>query len=339
VESAARKEQAKAGSGAPSAGQGSGPYFGTEGSSISPGARRAMDMRLGGGFLPHQQQKDTQSGYNEDSYRSGQSGQYPSRSVASYDEGLGGGKFPYGAAGKGDTALSGFPYGTGNDQYEGSGILPSTAAFIAHESGRYPAYGAEGGDLRNQHGEYFTPGQSGESFVGLGGKDVSRPANAAAMGVVEVASGTKSKKPKKRGSGTGDVSSSESGGEEGSSSDDLSDYAEGKGENIRDLQGVAKLKFTKTPKKSGKGKDSSEDLSSPASLTAPKIVKTTTKQMVVKDKEGLTQNIEEKVEDLTPGGTGAITVSTQVNKVMYGKLYITLYTYVGSSCLRKGSKF
>ncbi|XP_015124223.1 uncharacterized protein LOC107046192 isoform X1 [Diachasma alloeum] len=48
--------------------------------------------------------------------------------------------------------------------------------------------------------------------------------------------------------------------------------------------------------------------------STPTIVKTTTKQSVVKDQEGLTQNIEEKIEDLTPGGTGQVTVNTQVNK-------------------------
>lgn len=47
--------------------------------------------------------------------------------------------------------------------------------------------------------------------------------------------------------------------------------------------------------------------------TAPLIVKTTTKQTMIKDKEGVTQNIEEKVEDLT---SGEITVSTQHNKVI-----------------------
>lgn len=52
------------------------------------------------------------------------------------------------------------------------------------------------------------------------------------------------------------------------------------------------------------------------SSTTPTIVKTTTKQSVVKDQEGVTQNIEEKVEDLTPGGTGQVTVSTQINKVI-----------------------
>lgn len=260
-------------------------------------------MPSGHGILPHQSQKSTQPGYDQNSYRTDQLEQYPSHNVASYDEGLGGGKFPY---------------GTGNEQYEGSGALPSSAAFIAYESGRYPAQGSEEEKARNQHGGYFAPGQlgdiSGEPFVGHGSKDGTRPANAAAMGGVAVVSGTKSKNLKKHGSGTGGDGSSESDGEGGSSSDDLSDYAEGKGEHVRDLQGVAKLKFPKTPKKSGKGKDSSKDLSSPAALTAPKIVKTTTKQMVVKDKEGVTQNIEEKVEDLTPGGTGAITVSTQVNK-------------------------
>lgn len=66
----------------------------------------------------------------------------------------------------------------------------------------------------------------------------------------------------------------------GSSSDELSDYAEGRGE-LSDTLG-------------------------------PKIVKTTTKQTVVKNKDGLRQNIEEKVEDLK---LGTVTVSTQENKV------------------------
>ncbi|KAG8295407.1 hypothetical protein J6590_081287 [Homalodisca vitripennis] len=50
---------------------------------------------------------------------------------------------------------------------------------------------------------------------------------------------------------------------------------------------------------------------SPLTVGGPKIVKTTTKQSVVKDREGVTQNIEEKVEDLQ---SGEVTVSTQVNK-------------------------
>jgi hypothetical protein len=314
VESAARKEQAKADSTIPTAGQGSDPHFGT-GDKVSSGAGRPLDIHSGGGFLPHQPQKSTQPGYDHDKYRTGQLGQSPYQSAPNYDEGLGGGKFPY---------------GTGSEQYEGSGASPSSAAFIYHESGHYPPQGAVDEKVRNQQGGFFTPGQSGnisgEPFVGYGNKDGTMPANAAAMGGTALVSGTKSKKLKKHGTDAGGDSSAESGEEEGSSSDDLSDYAEGKGEHVRDLQGVAKLKFPKTPKKSAKGKDVSKDLSSPAALTAPKIVKTTTKQMVVKDKEGVTQNIEEKVEDLTPGGTGAITVSTQVNKVIFISMFgILLY--------------
>lgn len=52
----------------------------------------------------------------------------------------------------------------------------------------------------------------------------------------------------------------------------------------------------------------------PSNVSAtPLIVKTTTKQTMIKDKEGVTQNIEEKVEDLT---SGEVTVSTQHNKVI-----------------------
>ncbi|XP_065343016.1 protein 4.1 homolog isoform X2 [Cloeon dipterum] len=48
-------------------------------------------------------------------------------------------------------------------------------------------------------------------------------------------------------------------------------------------------------------------------VNTPKIFKTTTKQRVVQNAEGITQNIEEKVEDLTPGGTGVVTVSNVIN--------------------------
>ncbi|XP_059470547.1 protein 4.1 homolog isoform X2 [Neocloeon triangulifer] len=48
-------------------------------------------------------------------------------------------------------------------------------------------------------------------------------------------------------------------------------------------------------------------------VNTPKIFKTTTKQRVVQNAEGIMQNIEEKVEDLTPGGTGAVTVSNVIN--------------------------
>merc|ERR1712071_565858 len=47
----------------------------------------------------------------------------------------------------------------------------------------------------------------------------------------------------------------------------------------------------------------------------PKIVKITTKQTMVQNAEGVSHNKEEKTEDLTPGGTGAITVVSSINKV------------------------
>ena len=84
-------------------------------------------------------------------------------------------------------------------------------------------------------------------------------------------------------------------GDEGSSSDvetsddDLNEYGV---ENLKDLTSLKSL-----PGKEG--------------VTSPVIVKTTTKQVVTKDRGGVTQNIEERIED---GRTGEITVSTQVNK-------------------------
>ena len=48
---------------------------------------------------------------------------------------------------------------------------------------------------------------------------------------------------------------------------------------------------------------------------APKIVKTTTKQTMVQNAKGVRHNKEQKVEDLTPGGTGDITVVSSTNKV------------------------
>ncbi|XP_011498610.1 PREDICTED: uncharacterized protein LOC105362813 isoform X3 [Ceratosolen solmsi marchali] len=49
-------------------------------------------------------------------------------------------------------------------------------------------------------------------------------------------------------------------------------------------------------------------------VSAPTIVKSTTKQSMIKDQEGVRQNVEQRVEDLTPGGTGQVTVSTHTNK-------------------------
>lgn len=75
------------------------------------------------------------------------------------------------------------------------------------------------------------------------------------------------------------------------SDDDLDQY---KADNLQD---IAQLKIPKKSKQQP---------------STPVIVKTTTKQIVTKDKDGVVQNIEEKVED---GRTGEVTISTQVNKV------------------------
>lgn len=80
-----------------------------------------------------------------------------------------------------------------------------------------------------------------------------------------------------------------SSGEE-TSDDDLEEY---KAENLQD---ISQLKIPKKVK----------------GVSTPVVVKTTTKQVVTKDRDGVTQNIEEKVED---GRTGEVTISTQVNKV------------------------
>ncbi|XP_045460077.1 protein 4.1 homolog isoform X2 [Harmonia axyridis] len=76
-----------------------------------------------------------------------------------------------------------------------------------------------------------------------------------------------------------------------SSDDDLNEYAS---ENLKDITNLKSSKSKKT-----------------VASTTPVIVKTTTKQIVTKDKDGVTQNIEERVED---GRTGEVTVSTQINK-------------------------
>lgn len=63
-------------------------------------------------------------------------------------------------------------------------------------------------------------------------------------------------------------------------------------------------------------------LASMSSPQVPKIVKTTTKQTIVQNSGGLQHKKEEKTEDLTPGGTGAVTVVSSVNKVMSRDLFI-----------------
>jgi hypothetical protein len=114
------------------------------------------------------------------------------------------------------------------------------------------------------------------------GKGSSR--DAAAIIAAGKGSQSKSKKGSNKENGSHDSS------DEGSSSD-LSEYEEGR-EIVRAMGDIA-------------------------NASTPKIVKTTTKQKVVQDAKGITQNIEEKVEDLTPGGSGAVTVSNTVNLVRY----------------------
>lgn len=47
------------------------------------------------------------------------------------------------------------------------------------------------------------------------------------------------------------------------------------------------------------------------------MIRTTTKQTVVKDSEGVRHDVHEKIEDLTPGGSGLVTVSTTSKEVCY----------------------
>lgn len=84
--------------------------------------------------------------------------------------------------------------------------------------------------------------------------------------------------------GGGDSSEAET------SDDDLNEYA---ADNLKD---IPNLKISKS--KQG--------------TSSPIIVKTTTKQIVTKDRGGVTQHIDERIED---GRTGEVTISKQVNKV------------------------
>ncbi|XP_025830146.1 protein 4.1 homolog isoform X3 [Agrilus planipennis] len=77
--------------------------------------------------------------------------------------------------------------------------------------------------------------------------------------------------------------------DEESSEDDLNDYST---EILGDIVNMDKAQFKKHP-------------------AMPVIVKTTTKQIITKDKGGVTQNIQERVEDAR---TGEVTVSTHLNK-------------------------
>lgn len=138
----------------------------------------------------------------------------------------------------------------------------------------------------------------------------------------------------KRGGGSKRVRS-ESGSESISSQSSLpsvasDEYAENKEPKSSELTEpmFSQTKGKKGSKKNNKGKgffgfgggaggsnSNSDSGGSKDSNGAPKIVKTVTKQTVVKDADGIRQNVQERVEDLTPGGTGEVTVSTTTNQV------------------------
>ena len=70
----------------------------------------------------------------------------------------------------------------------------------------------------------------------------------------------------------------------------------------------------------------------PMSSTQPKIIMTTTKEKVIKDADGLRHDVHEKVEDLTPGGTGRVLLSTTSNQVNFIVFYVLLLHF-SVSCL------
>lgn len=97
-----------------------------------------------------------------------------------------------------------------------------------------------------------------------------------------------------------------------------SDYEENKVPSTDELQEPADLRRRgSSRRKKGKKSSFKGALSTTPQIASvtPKIVKTTTKQMVVKDAGGIRQDVHERVEDLTPGGSGIVTVSTTTNQV------------------------
>lgn len=96
------------------------------------------------------------------------------------------------------------------------------------------------------------------------------------------------------------------------------DYTENKVPETSDLNDPLARRVSS---KKGKGKKGSNNKGAfvvenkGALSSAPKIVKTTTKQTVVKDAEGMRHDVHERIEDLTPGGSGMVTVSTTSNEV------------------------
>jgi len=64
-----------------------------------------------------------------------------------------------------------------------------------------------------------------------------------------------------------------------------------------------------------KGIDRARQAAKGMSSSQPKIIMTTTKEKLLKDAAGLRHDVHEKVQDLTPGGTGRVLLSTTSNQV------------------------
>ncbi|CAL8069280.1 unnamed protein product [Orchesella dallaii] len=130
--------------------------------------------------------------------------------------------------------------------------------------------------------------------------------------------GDASQKLEKTGEFLGSLSSSES-EDDSFHSSSSSDYEENKVPETADLEEPTADIRRGSSKRKGKGKKNSFKgaISSTTPQIAgvtPKIVKTTTKQTVVKDDKGIRQDVHERVEDLTPGGGGIISVSSTTNQ-------------------------
>jgi len=94
------------------------------------------------------------------------------------------------------------------------------------------------------------------------------------------------------------------------------DYTENKVPETAELQDPTGMRKSSSRRKGKKGSGKGLMFENKGAISsAPKIVKTTTKQTVVKDKEGVRHDKHERVEDLTPGGSGMVTVSTTSKEV------------------------
>ncbi|ODM98417.1 Protein 4.1 [Orchesella cincta] len=130
--------------------------------------------------------------------------------------------------------------------------------------------------------------------------------------------GDASQKLEKTGESLASLSSSES-EDDSLHSSSSSDYEENKVPETSDLQEPNADIRRGSSRRKGKGKKNSFNkgvVSTTPQIAGvtPKIVKTTTKQTVVKDESGIRQDVHERVEDLTPGGSGIVTVSSTTNQ-------------------------